>query len=71
MHRDLVITSNRTESRLDFRDRVFRAPGSMMIHIPVFYLILQEQKSAQRYIPQGYFPQYEAVSNRGGSPCRM
>jgi hypothetical protein len=27
----------------------------------VFYLFLQKQKSAQRYIPQGYFPPYEAV----------
>ena len=27
----------------------------------VFYLFLQKQKSAQSYIPQGYFPPYEAV----------
>jgi hypothetical protein len=27
----------------------------------LFYLFLQKQKSAQRYIPQGYFPPYEAV----------
>jgi hypothetical protein len=27
----------------------------------VFYLFLQKQKSAQRYVPQGYFPTYEAV----------
>jgi hypothetical protein len=27
----------------------------------VFYLFLQKQKSAQNYIPQGYFPPYEAV----------
>jgi hypothetical protein len=27
----------------------------------VFYLFLQKQKSAQKYIPQGYFPPYEAV----------
>jgi hypothetical protein len=27
----------------------------------VFYLFLQKQKSAQSYVPQGYFPQYEAV----------
>jgi hypothetical protein len=27
----------------------------------VFYLFLQKQKSAQRYIPQGCFPPYEAV----------
>jgi hypothetical protein len=27
----------------------------------VFYLFLQKQKSAQRYIPQGYFPPYETV----------
>jgi hypothetical protein len=26
-----------------------------------FYLFLQKQKSAQSYIPQGYFPPYEAV----------
>jgi len=26
----------------------------------VFYLFLQKQKSAQTYIPQGYFPPYEA-----------
>ena len=26
----------------------------------VFYLFLQKQKSAQSYIPQGYFPPYEA-----------
>jgi hypothetical protein len=27
----------------------------------VFYLFLQKQKSAQSYIPQGYFPPYEDV----------
>ncbi len=27
----------------------------------VFYLFLQKQKPAQSYIPQGYFPPYEAV----------
>jgi hypothetical protein len=27
----------------------------------VFYLFLQKQKSAQSYIPQGYFPPYEPV----------
>jgi hypothetical protein len=27
----------------------------------VFYLFLQKQKSAHSYIPQGYFPPYEAV----------
>jgi hypothetical protein len=27
----------------------------------VFYLFLQKQKSAQSYIPKGYFPPYEAV----------
>jgi hypothetical protein len=27
----------------------------------VFYLFLQKQKSAQSYIPQGYFPPYEIV----------
>jgi hypothetical protein len=27
----------------------------------VFYLFLQKQKSAQSYIPQGYFPPYEAI----------
>jgi hypothetical protein len=27
----------------------------------VFYLFLQKQKSAQSSIPQGYFPQHEAV----------
>jgi hypothetical protein len=27
----------------------------------VFYLFLQKQKSAQSYIPEGYFPPYEAV----------
>ena len=27
----------------------------------VFYLFLQKQKSAQSYIPQGYFPPYETV----------
>jgi hypothetical protein len=27
----------------------------------VLYLFVQKQKSAQRYIPQGYFPPYEAV----------
>ncbi len=27
----------------------------------VFYLFLQKQKSAQSYIPQGYFPPYEVV----------
>ena len=27
----------------------------------VVHLFLQKQKSARRYIPQGYFPPYEAV----------
>jgi len=27
----------------------------------VFYLFLQKQKTAQSYIPQGYFQPYEAV----------
>jgi len=27
----------------------------------VFYLFLQKQKSAQSYVPQGYFPPYKAV----------
>jgi hypothetical protein len=26
-----------------------------------FYLFLQKQKSAQSYLPQGYFPPYETV----------
>ena len=34
-------------------------PGRVMMMI--FSLFLQKQKSAQRHIPQGYFPPYEAV----------
>ena len=46
-----------------------RTPHDMSLSKPacdddVFYLFLlflQKQKSAQSYIPQGYFPPYEAV----------
>jgi hypothetical protein len=34
---------------------------SSLLDNDVFYLFLQKQKSAQSYIPQGYFPPYEAV----------
>ncbi len=35
--------------------------NSLSLDDDVFCLFLQKQKSAQSYIPQGYFPPYEAV----------
>jgi hypothetical protein len=42
--------------------RVYPMTGARQaVEDDVFYLFLQKQKSAQSYIPQGYFPPYEPV----------